>query len=201
MIGKTKTPDLLFQAHSAPLGLLFYEGSQFPADYKGDAFVALHGSWNRATPTGYKVVRIKFKDGKPVGGYDNFLTGLPSRRHLARPGLGPAGRSRHGQGREPPRHGRQRQDHLAGGLYGEMREKQGHSRVAGSQESTYAKGLRWTPSSAAARRGRRKMSARARITKTGWPAIRSRAKSGSPPTPRGFGGHHPPPLRGVGWWS
>jgi glucose/arabinose dehydrogenase len=76
MIGKTKTPDLLFQAHSAPLGLLFYEGSQFPADYKGDAFVALHGSWNSAKPTGYKVVRVKFKDGKPVGGYDNFLTGF-----------------------------------------------------------------------------------------------------------------------------
>jgi glucose/arabinose dehydrogenase len=76
MVGKTKTPDLLFQAHSAPLGLLFYEGSQFPADYKGDAFVALHGSWNSAKPTGYKVVRIKFKDGKPVGGYDNFLTGF-----------------------------------------------------------------------------------------------------------------------------
>ena len=76
MIGKTKTPDLLFQAHSAPLGLLFYEGSQFPADYKGDAFVALHGSWNSSKPTGYKVVRVHFRDGKPVGGYDNFLTGF-----------------------------------------------------------------------------------------------------------------------------
>lgn len=76
MVAKTKTPDLLFQAHSAPLGLLFYEGNQFPADYKGDAFVALHGSWNSAKPTGYKVVRIHFKDGRPVGGYDNFLTGF-----------------------------------------------------------------------------------------------------------------------------
>jgi glucose/arabinose dehydrogenase len=76
LVAKTMTPDVLFQAHSAPLGLVFYEGSQFPADYKGDAFVALHGSWNRAKPTGYKVVRVKFKDGKPVGGYDNFLTGF-----------------------------------------------------------------------------------------------------------------------------
>jgi glucose/arabinose dehydrogenase len=76
LVAQTKTPDILFQAHSAPLGLVFYEGSQFPADYKGDAFVALHGSWNRAKPTGYKVVRVKFKDGKPVGGYDNFLTGF-----------------------------------------------------------------------------------------------------------------------------
>ena len=76
LVPKTKTPDLLFQAHSAPLGLVFYEGSQFPAEYKGDAFVALHGSWNRAKPTGYKVVRIKFKNGRPAGGYDNFLTGF-----------------------------------------------------------------------------------------------------------------------------
>ena len=76
MVAKTKTPDLLFQAHSAPLGLVFYEGGQFPADFKGDAFVALHGSWNSAKPTGYKVVRVKFKDGKPAGGYDNFLTGF-----------------------------------------------------------------------------------------------------------------------------
>ena len=76
MVGKTKTPDLLFQAHSAPLGLLFYDSSQFPAEYKGDAFVALHGSWNSTKPTGYKVVRIHFKDGRPAGGYDNFLTGF-----------------------------------------------------------------------------------------------------------------------------
>lgn len=76
LVAKTKTPDILFQAHSAPLGLVFYEGAQFPADYKGDAFVALHGSWNSSKPTGYKVVRIRFKDGKPMGGYDNFLTGF-----------------------------------------------------------------------------------------------------------------------------
>jgi glucose/arabinose dehydrogenase len=76
LVAQTKTPDVLFEAHSAPLGLVFYEGAQFPADYKGDAFIALHGSWNRAKPTGYKVVRVKFKDGKPVGGYDNFLTGF-----------------------------------------------------------------------------------------------------------------------------
>ncbi len=76
LVAKTKVPDLLFQSHSAPLGLVFYEGSQFPADYKGDAFVSLHGSWNSSKPTGYKVVRIKFANGKPVGGYDNFLTGF-----------------------------------------------------------------------------------------------------------------------------
>jgi glucose/arabinose dehydrogenase len=55
---------------------VFYEGDQFPTDYKGDAFVALHGSWNSAKPTGYKVVRIKFAYGRPVGGYEDFLTGF-----------------------------------------------------------------------------------------------------------------------------
>ncbi|HEY5346901.1 MAG TPA: PQQ-dependent sugar dehydrogenase [Rhizomicrobium sp.] len=69
-------PDVLFQSHSAPLGLVFYEGSQFPAAYKGDAFVALHGSWNANDPTGYKVVRIRFHNGKPEKGYENFLTGF-----------------------------------------------------------------------------------------------------------------------------
>ncbi|HKD22242.1 MAG TPA: PQQ-dependent sugar dehydrogenase [Rhizomicrobium sp.] len=76
LVAKTKTPDLLFQAHSAPLGVVFYDGSQFPAEFKGDAFVALHGSWNSAKPTGYKVVRVHFQNGKPAGGYDNFLTGF-----------------------------------------------------------------------------------------------------------------------------
>ena len=51
-------PDLLIQPHSAPLGLVVYDGAQFPADYKGDIFVAFHGSWNRATRTGYKNTRI-----------------------------------------------------------------------------------------------------------------------------------------------
>jgi len=76
LVAKTKVPDVLFQSHSAPLGLVFYEGDQFPADYKGDAFVALHGSWNAAAPTGYKVVRIKFANGRPIGGYEDFLTGF-----------------------------------------------------------------------------------------------------------------------------
>lgn len=76
LVAKTKVPDVLFQAHSAPLGFVFYEGSQFPAEYKGDAFVALHGSWNSAHPTGYKVVRIRFHNGRPENAYENFLTGF-----------------------------------------------------------------------------------------------------------------------------
>jgi glucose/arabinose dehydrogenase len=73
---KTVVPDVLFTSHSAPLGLVFYEGTQFPADYRGDAFVSLHGSWNRSVPTGYAVARIRFKDGKPGPGYEIFVSGF-----------------------------------------------------------------------------------------------------------------------------
>ena len=76
LVAKTVMPDMLFHAHSAPLGLVFYEGSQFPASYKGDAFVSLHGSWNSGAPTGYKVVRVPFKNGRPLGTYENFVTGF-----------------------------------------------------------------------------------------------------------------------------
>jgi len=68
-------PDLLLEAHSAVMGLTFYDGRAFPKDYRGDAFAALHGSSNRSDRTGYKVVRIRFRNGKPVGGYDDFVTG------------------------------------------------------------------------------------------------------------------------------
>ena len=72
----TITPDLLFTAHSSVLDLVFYDADQFPAAYRGSAFVALKGSWNRSVPTGYKVVRVPFKDGKPEGYYENFATGF-----------------------------------------------------------------------------------------------------------------------------
>ena len=75
-VASTITPDVLFHAHSAPTGLAFYTGSNFPADYKGDAFVSLHGSWNAGNPTGYKVVRVHFSGGKPDNGYENFITGF-----------------------------------------------------------------------------------------------------------------------------
>ncbi|MBV9685933.1 MAG: PQQ-dependent sugar dehydrogenase [Alphaproteobacteria bacterium] len=72
----TITPDLLFTAHSSLLDLVFYEGDQFPAEYKGSLFVALKGSWNRSVPTGYKIARVPFKDGRPEGWYENFATGF-----------------------------------------------------------------------------------------------------------------------------
>ncbi len=70
----TEAPVLTYQAHSSPIGFLFYTADQFPADYQGDAFVTMRGSWNRGEPTGYKVVRIQFEDGQPVG-FEDFVTG------------------------------------------------------------------------------------------------------------------------------
>jgi glucose/arabinose dehydrogenase len=73
---KITVPDVLIQAHSASLGLTFYNGSAFPAEYRGDGFAAEHGSWNRSKRTGYKVVRIRLKDGVPTGVYEDFATGF-----------------------------------------------------------------------------------------------------------------------------
>jgi len=74
--GKVTVPDVLLQAHSASLGLTFYDSSAFPAEYRGDGFAAEHGSWNRSKRTGYKVVRIRLKDGIPTGEYQDFVTGF-----------------------------------------------------------------------------------------------------------------------------
>lgn len=61
-------PVIEFQAHTANLGIEFYDGAMFPAEYRNDAFVAQHGSWNRSTPVGYRIMRIRFDDaGNPVG--------------------------------------------------------------------------------------------------------------------------------------
>ncbi len=75
MVKKTITPDLLFQAHSAAMEEIFYKGKMFPKEFQGDALVTLRGSWNRSKRTGYKIVRVKFRNGKPAGGYDDFVTG------------------------------------------------------------------------------------------------------------------------------
>lgn len=79
LAAQTQTPDVLFQAHSAALGLAFYDADAFPAHYQGGAFVAFHGSWNRSPATGYKVVFVPFDDqGQPEGFYEDFLTGFLS---------------------------------------------------------------------------------------------------------------------------
>lgn len=74
--GQVTVPDVLIQPHSASLGLTFYDGTAFPAEYAGDGFAAEHGSWNRSKRTGYKVVRIRLRDGIPTGEYQDFVTGF-----------------------------------------------------------------------------------------------------------------------------
>jgi glucose/arabinose dehydrogenase len=69
-------PDLLFQAHSAPLGLAFYTARQFPEKYRGGAFVGLHGSWNAGVPRGYTVAFVPFDGGRPASHYEIFMSGF-----------------------------------------------------------------------------------------------------------------------------
>ena len=56
--------------------MTFYDGGQFPAEYRGEIFAALHGSWNRSLHTGYKIVRLPFREGKPTGEYQDFVLGF-----------------------------------------------------------------------------------------------------------------------------
>jgi glucose/arabinose dehydrogenase len=89
LVAKAIVPSLLIESHSAPLGIAFYDGTMFPAEYRGNAFVALHGSWNRTQRTGYKIISVPFRGGKPAGGYDDFIVGWSpdpdSRRVWGRP--------------------------------------------------------------------------------------------------------------------
>ncbi len=74
--GHVRVPEVLIQAHSSALGVVFYDHDAFPAEYRGDAFVALHGSHSRPERTGYKVIRVRMKEGKPTGEYEDFMTGF-----------------------------------------------------------------------------------------------------------------------------
>lgn len=69
-------PDVLLEPHNASLEMTFYEASQFPQEYKGDAFAAEHGSWNRSIRTGYEVIHVPLKNGHATGEYEDFLTGF-----------------------------------------------------------------------------------------------------------------------------
>ncbi|MBT2559021.1 sorbosone dehydrogenase family protein [Hymenobacter sp. ISL-91] len=72
---KTINPKLLYKAHSAPLGMAFYNGQQFPKEYQNDAIVTMHGSWNRAEPAGYKLVRVHFNEQGQPEKFEDFVTG------------------------------------------------------------------------------------------------------------------------------
>lgn len=76
LVARTIVPDVVLQAHVAVLDARFYTGQSFPARYRGGAFLALHGSWNRAERVGYSVVFVPFADGKPAGPVEDFLTGF-----------------------------------------------------------------------------------------------------------------------------
>lgn len=78
LVAKAIIPDYALGSHTAPLGLVFYDGKQFPAEYVGGAFIGQHGSWNRKPHSGYKVVFVPFVDGKPSGLPKDFLTGFLS---------------------------------------------------------------------------------------------------------------------------
>jgi glucose/arabinose dehydrogenase len=76
LVTKAIVPDVLLGSHVAPLQFAFYTGKQFPESYRGGAFVAEHGSWNRSTRSGYQVAFVAFKDGQPSADPVPFMTGL-----------------------------------------------------------------------------------------------------------------------------
>jgi glucose/arabinose dehydrogenase len=85
LVAKTLVPDIWLGAHVAVLDALFYTGNQFPKEYQGGAFLAFHGSWNRSQRVGYSVNFIPFKNGLPVEGPRDFLTGFlldPGKREV-----------------------------------------------------------------------------------------------------------------------
>ncbi len=76
LVPRAVVPDVPLGSHTASLGLLFYKGRAFPEQYRGGAFIAQHGSWNRSTFAGYKVVFVPFDAGRPAGPIQDFLTGF-----------------------------------------------------------------------------------------------------------------------------
>jgi len=73
---KVILPDVLLQPHDASLQLTFYEGAQFPSQYRGDIFAAEHGSWNKSVRTGYEVILVPLENGRATGAYEDFVTGF-----------------------------------------------------------------------------------------------------------------------------
>ena len=91
LVSKAIKPDYALGSHVAPIGMTFYGGKSFPARYNGGAFIGMHGSWNRSNPVGYKVAFVPFKNGKPSGMIEDFLTGFLADARLNRVYGRPAG--------------------------------------------------------------------------------------------------------------
>jgi glucose/arabinose dehydrogenase len=79
---RTTAPVLQYTAHSAPLAMVFYTAEMFPEEFRGDAFIAMRGSWNRNPPSGYEIVRLRFEDGQPTE-FQPFVTGFLIEDELA----------------------------------------------------------------------------------------------------------------------
>jgi glucose/arabinose dehydrogenase len=75
LVAKTREPDVLLPAHFALMDLVFCDGPMFPADWRGDVVLSAHGSWNRSKRVGYELLRVRMREGKPQGGYEDFVTG------------------------------------------------------------------------------------------------------------------------------
>ena len=84
LVAKAIPPDYALGAHTASLGLTFNTGNQFPAEMQGGAFIGQHGSWNRKPRSGYKVIFVPFRDGKPAGKPQDVLTGFLNDKGEAR---------------------------------------------------------------------------------------------------------------------
>ena len=78
LVAKAIRPDYAIGSHVAPLGLLFYTGQALPAKYHGGAFIGEHGSWDRSPLSGYEVVYVPFKDGRPTGRPQTVVSGFAS---------------------------------------------------------------------------------------------------------------------------
>ena len=76
LVARAIVPDVLLGPHVAPIQFAFYTGKQFPESYRGGAFVAEHGSWNRSSRSGYQIAFVAFKDGKPSVDPVPFMNGL-----------------------------------------------------------------------------------------------------------------------------
>jgi glucose/arabinose dehydrogenase len=84
LVAKALMPDYALGAHTSSLGLTFYDGKSFPQRYHNGAFIGQHGSWNRSQPSGYKVIFVRFENGKPVGEPEDILTGFVDAKGDAR---------------------------------------------------------------------------------------------------------------------
>jgi glucose/arabinose dehydrogenase len=84
LVAKAIVPDYALGPHTASLGMVFYQGSLFPAHYSGGVFVGQHGSWNRRPPSGYRVIFVPFANGRPSGPAEDVLTGFLDANENAR---------------------------------------------------------------------------------------------------------------------